>query len=146
MSAEENKALVNRWFEDIFRKGNLAVVEQIFASNFVNHDPGAPPGGWPPGSDGAKAVAAAYREAFPDVHFTIEDQIVEGDMVVTRWTAQGTNTGSLFGMPPTGKPVTVTGVQIDRIAGGKIVETWVNYDGLGMMQQLGIIPAPGQTS
>jgi predicted ester cyclase len=143
MSAEENKALVRRWFEDIFHQGNLAVVDQIFASNFVNHDPGAPPGGWPPGSEGAKAVASAYRGAFPDVHFTIEDQIVEGDKVVTRWTGRGTNTGSLFGMPSTGKPVTVTGIQIDHVASGKIAETWVNFDGLGMLQQLGVIPSMG---
>ncbi len=99
--------------------------------------------GWPRGPEGAKAVVATYRGAFPDVHFTIEDQIVEGDKVVTRWTGQGTNTGSLFGMPPTGKPATVTGIQIDRIAGDKIAKTWVNFDALGMMQQLGVIPSMG---
>jgi predicted ester cyclase len=84
-----------------------------------------------------------YHEAFPDIHVTIEDLIAEGDKVVARWTGGGTNTGEMMGMPPTGKAFKVTGVNTFRISGGKVVDTWVNFDTLGMMQQLGIVPTPG---
>ena len=85
-----------------------------------------------------------YRSAFPDAHFTIEDQIVEGDKVVTRYTATGTQKGELMGIPPTERRVTVTGINITRLDGGKIVEGWTNFDALGMLQQLDVIRAPGQ--
>lgn len=81
-----------------------------------------------------------YRSAYPDTHFTVEDQIAEGDKVVTRWTGRGTHQGELMGVAPTGNEVTVRGIEIDRIVGGRIEETWVNYDTSGMMQQLGVVP------
>ena len=87
-----------------------------------------------------------YRSAFPDMQLTIEDQIAEGDKVVTRWTARGTHQGELMGIPPTGKQATVTGITVGRVANGKFVESWSNFDALGMMQQLGVVPVPGQTS
>jgi steroid delta-isomerase-like uncharacterized protein len=87
-----------------------------------------------------------YRAAFSDLQMTVEDQIAEGDMVVTRWTAVGTNDGDLPGMPASGRSSTVTGIGIDRIEDGKIVEAWGNWDTLGMMQQLGVIPAPAAAS
>ena len=83
-----------------------------------------------------------YRNAFPDLHFTIDEQIAEGDKVVTRWTAHGTNKGELLGMPATDKSTTVTGIAVDRIANGKIAESWGIFDQFGMMQQLGVIPMP----
>ena len=83
--------------------------------------------------------------AFPDVHFTIEDQVAEADKVVTRWTWRGTHQGPFQGIPPTGKHVMVTGVGINRFANGKVVENWTNMDILGLLQQLGVVPAPGQT-
>ena len=86
-----------------------------------------------------------YRTAFPDIHFTIDEQIAEGDTVMTRWTARGTQTGELAGMPPTGKSVTVTGIVVDRFSNGMIAETWAIFDQFGMMQQLGVIPSPGQS-
>jgi steroid delta-isomerase-like uncharacterized protein len=144
MSTEQNKATVLRWFKDGFEKGNLALANEIFAADHISHDPGAPPGGWPRGPEGGKAIVATYRGAFPDIQFTIEEQIAEGDKVVTRWTARGTNTGELMGMPPTGKKATVTGIDISRMANGKIAETWGNFDTLGLLQQIGAIPAPGQ--
>jgi steroid delta-isomerase-like uncharacterized protein len=143
MSSDSNKAVVRRFYEDIFSKGNLTLVDEIFAADYINHDTSGPPGGWPRGTEGAKVLAATYRGAFPDLQFTIEDQVAEGDQVVTRWTARGTNSGSLMGMPPSGKPVTVTGITIERIANGKIAESWVNFDTIGMLQQVGAIPAPG---
>lgn len=140
MSTEENKALSRRVIEEGFVKGNMAIVEQVFAANHVNHD--APPG-LPGGPEGIKQFVSIYRTAFPDLQVVIDNQVAEGDKVATRWTSQGTNKGSLLGMPPTGKRATITGITIDRHAGGKIVETWNTFDQVGMMQQLGVIPAPG---
>jgi len=87
-----------------------------------------------------------YRTAFPDVHFTIEDQIAEGDRVVTRWTARGTHQGPLVGIPPTSKQVTMSGIAIYRLVDGKIVEQWGVNDMLGLLQQLGVVPILGQSS
>ena len=90
-------------------------------------------------------LITAYRNAFPDMHFTIDEQVAKENTVVTRWTAQkGTHNGELAGMPATGKPATVVGVGVDRIENGKIVESWGIFDQFGMLQQLGVIPAPGQ--
>jgi steroid delta-isomerase-like uncharacterized protein len=146
MSSEANKSIVRRWYEEVFSQGNFDLIPQLFSADWVNHDPSGPPGGWPVGLEGATVVAGAYRTAFPDIKITIDDQVAEGDRVVTRWTTRGTNTGSLMGMPATGRPATITGISIERIAGGKIAETWVNFDGMGMMMQLGMIPAPGAGS
>ena len=96
------------------------------------------------GSEGIKRYAAEVRDAFPDVRVTVEDQVAEGEEVATRYTLVGTHRGELMGIPPTGNPVEIVGVAIDRLANGKIVESWDNYDALGMMQQLGVIPAPDQ--
>ena len=135
--SDQNKAISRRAIEEGFDKGNMAAVEEIFAANYVNH---AAPPGMPGGVDGIKAFVGMYRTAFPDLKSTINLQIAEGDKVVTHWTAKGTNKGSLFGMPSTGKSATITGTTIDRIAGGKIVETWNTFDQVQMMQQLGVMP------
>jgi steroid delta-isomerase-like uncharacterized protein len=96
------------------------------------------------GPEGVKQIVGVYRAAFPDLHLTIEDLIAEGDKVVVRFTARGTHQGDLMGVAPTGKEVTVTGISIVRIAEGKIVEEWENFDALGMMQQIGAVPPPAQ--
>lgn len=101
------------------------------------------PPGLPPGPEGLKQVASGYFTAFPDLRITVEDQIAEGDKVVTRWTSGGINTGSLFGMPATHKAATITGITITRVVGGKVVETWTNFDNLGLLQQLGLASLPG---
>jgi steroid delta-isomerase-like uncharacterized protein len=93
-----------------------------------------------------KQLVTMYLAAFPDLHLTIEDQIAEGDKVVIRWTAHGTHKGNFMGIPPTGKEAVVTGITIDRFANGKTVEAWNNSDDLGLLQQLGVVPAPGQAS
>jgi steroid delta-isomerase-like uncharacterized protein len=139
MSTEENKAISRRGLEEGFNKGNLAALDQIYASNHVNHD--TPPG-LPNNMEGLKQFIGMYRAAFPDLHTNIDRQIAEGDKVVTQWTATGTNKGSLMGMPATNKSMTITGITIERFANSKIVETWNTYDQLGLMQQLGAIPAP----
>lgn len=143
MQPEENKTVVRRFLEEIFTAGNVELVDELFAPDYVLHDPGVPDE--VRGPEGMKRYVSMYRAAYPDTHFTIEDQIAEGDEVVTRWTGQGTHEGELIGIPPTGKQVTVTGIEFDRVAGGKMQETWVSYDALGMMQQLGVIPQPEQT-
>ncbi len=140
MSAEQNKTVSRRVIEDCFNHGNLALADDIYAADYVNHN--APPG-FPKGPEGFKQEATMYRSAFPDIHITIEDQIAEGDKVVTRWSARGTHQGELMGIPPTNKKATVTGIAIDRLASGKIVEHWEVFDQLGLMQQLGVVPVPG---
>ena len=114
MSTEANKAIIRRLFEEAFGQGNLDMLDEIIAPNQVNGGPGALPG-MPSGPEGNKMLLSAYRNAFPDLHFTIEEQIAEGNTVVTRWTAQGTHKGELAGLPPTGKPATVVGIGVDRV-------------------------------
>jgi len=140
MSTEDNKALDRRGFEEVWNKGNLAVIDELNAANVVTHNPPSPP---MQGTEAFKQFVQMYRSAFPDTQMTIEDQIAEGDKVVTRWTARGTHKGELMGIPPTGKQVTVTGISVSRWANGKTVESWSNFDTLGMLQQLGAVPTPG---
>ena len=137
--SEENKSISRRVQEEAFNQGNLAVIDELVAADYVDHD--LPPG-FPDGPEGYKQLVAMYRAAFPDVQMTIEDVIADGDKVALRWTATGTHQGELMGIPPTNKQVTVTGMDINRLAGGKIAEHWGNFDQMGMMQQLGVIPSP----
>ena len=141
MLSETNKTVSRRFFEEAFGKGNLNVLDEIIAPDHVNNGPAALPE-LPTGPDGAKKLVTVYRNAFPDIRFTIEDQIAEGDQVMTRWTADGTHQGELLGIPATGKTSTVTGIAVDRIANGKIAESWGIFDQFGMLQQLGVIPTP----
>jgi predicted SnoaL-like aldol condensation-catalyzing enzyme len=142
MSTEQNKTTAGRWFRDIIMQGQLAVADEIFAANHIIHDPHAPPSGWPDGPEGLKMVASVFGGGFSDWDITLDDQIAEGDKVATRWIASATHTGSLQGMPPTGKSVRVTGVNVMRFAEGKIVESWFNFDMLSLLQQLGAIATP----
>lgn len=137
--SETNKAIVRRGVEDVWNGQALDTADEIVASDFVVH--ASTPESEIRGRDGIKQHFAALHEAFPDLRFRIEDHIAEGDRVVTRWSAQGTHQGAFQGIPPTGKQVTLTGIDIDRIAGGKIVECWMSLDELGLLQQLGAIPA-----
>lgn len=139
MSAESNKALSRRLLEEAFNAGNIDVVDELVAAGFVNHDAAIPEP--TVGPDAAKANIAGYRTAFPDLRIKVEDQIADDDRVVTRWSAKGTHEGELMGMPATGKQSTVTGITIDRIVDGRIAESWTNWDTLGMLQQLGVVPA-----
>ncbi len=143
MSVEENKAILRRGYEEIHNKGNLAAVDELIATNFVDHDPLN--AGLPPGPQGVKEGFAMLRAAFPDLHVTVEDMIAEGDKVVARLTMRGTHKGELMGIPATGKQIAVAVIDIIRFAGGKGVEHWNVIDNLGMMQQLGVVPPPGQT-
>jgi steroid delta-isomerase-like uncharacterized protein len=138
MSSEQNKAIVRRAFEEPW-KGNLDVVDELTASDYIGHDPANPE----PlrGPEGVKEFISTYLAAFPDARITVEQQLAEGDLVATRWSARGTHEGELMGISPTGKQVTVSGLAISRLEDGKIVEEFQNWDTLGMMQQLGAVPA-----
>ena len=138
--SEENKALVRRFYEEIWNKGNLAAADELLAANFVNHSfPEIPKG-----PEGFKQVFKMWRSGFPDLQMTVEDMVAEGDKVACRLTSRATHKGEFMGIAATGKQVTSTSISIQRVAGGKLVESWVEMDRLGMMQQIGVIPRPGQ--
>jgi steroid delta-isomerase-like uncharacterized protein len=140
--SEQHKALVRRIFEDIENRGNVTAADQIFASDFVNHLPF----GDMHGIEAAKQFGTMLRTAFPDLHTTVEDQIAEGDRVATRWNTRGTHRGEFQGVPASGRQMMITGMTISRIAHGKIIEQWGNPDLLTLMQQLGVVPALGQSA
>jgi predicted ester cyclase len=135
--SEENKALVRRRFAEL-DKGNDHIVDELVAIDYIDHNPPLPD--MAPGREGVKQANALLRSAFPDARHTIEDQIAEGDKVVTRITARATFQGAILGIPPNGKLITVEGISIHRIAGGQFVEHWAVGDNLSLYQQLGAIP------
>jgi len=141
--SEQNKALERRLIEEVWNRGDYAVVDELVASDYVGHS--SSPETEMHGTAGYRQFYVALRTAFPDLQVTIEDQIAEGDEVVSRWTARGTHKGAYAGIPPTGKHGMVTGVTVERIADGKVVECWTNSDELGLLQQIGVIPRPEGT-
>jgi steroid delta-isomerase-like uncharacterized protein len=142
MSVEENRALIQRFVGEVFNRGNLDVVDEIYAPVYVGHTAGFPE--QIHGPEGVKEFVELYRSAFPDLHTTIEDIVTEGDKVAYRWTAVGTHRGGLLGVPPSNNRVELKGITIERIEDGKIVETYNNFDQLGMLRQIGAFPAPEQ--
>jgi predicted ester cyclase len=136
LSAEENKALVRRFYQEIDR-GNVEAMDELVAKDYIDHSP--PPFPLPPGREGLKEAFRLFWEATPGRH-EIEDQIAEGDKVVTRLTSYGKHEGDLPGAPRTGNDMKMTSVTIHRIADGKLVEKWSNKDELALLQQLGVIP------
>jgi len=143
MSAKEIKALERRLYEEC-NKGKaaaMAVIDELYATDLVYH---SSTGRDIRGVKDYKQHVSDMYSAFPDFHFTIDDMVVEGDKVAVRLTATGTHKGEFRGIPPTNKKVTMWEIQIDRVAGGKFVEGWSRYDTLGLMQQLGLIPTPGE--
>jgi steroid delta-isomerase-like uncharacterized protein len=125
--------------------GDFAVFDEICAPEIVNHDPAGP--GDVSGIEGQKEKARTYRTAMPDMRLTIEDVVANDNSCVVRWTARGTNDGELMGAPPTGKPVEITGISIDRFnADGKLVEIWDQWDNFGFMGQLGMVPETAAAS
>jgi steroid delta-isomerase-like uncharacterized protein len=139
---KENKAVVRRFLEEVVNKGNQAVADELIAADFVDHNP-LP--GLTPNNEGFKQSFVIFRSAFPDLEYTIEDMIAEAGKVAVRWTAKGTHKGELAGIRPTNKSVAVMGIDIFRVAGGQLMELWLSWDQMGMMQQLGVIPTPGQS-
>jgi predicted ester cyclase len=142
MSTEENKAIFQKLIQ-LQESGDLNTVDQVIAPNWVDHNPSMPP---LQGYEGFKQLTLAFRSAFPGFQTEIEDMLAEGDKVAARLRIRMTNSGSFQGMPPTGKAVDVTATGIFRIEDGRVTDNWVNLDMLGLLQQLGVIPAPGQGS
>jgi steroid delta-isomerase-like uncharacterized protein len=136
--SEQNKAIVRRLFEELWNKGNLSVADELIAPAYEHHDASTPDVGRGPESE--KKRVTLYRTAFPDMRLTIEDIVAEGETVMARWSCRGTHKGDLSGVAPTGKQFTISGVTIARLANGRMVEGWVNWDALGLMQQLGVVP------
>jgi predicted ester cyclase len=136
--SEVNKAVVRRQEEELFTRGNLDAADEIYAPNYVGHDPSNPED--IQGLEAAKQAASDYRKAFPDLQVIIEELIAEGDKVAARVRFRGTHPGELEGIAPTGRRVESTGIVISRMEGGKIAEDWANFDDLGLMCQLRAIP------
>lgn len=140
MSAEENKALVRRFYTEI-DKGNIEIIDELVDENYVDHNP--PPFPLPPGKEGVKEAFRIFQRATPGFH-TIEDQIAERDRVVTRLISFGRHVGDLPGAPCTGNEMSMTSITIHRIANGKLVEKWSEKDMIALLTSLGVMKKPGQ--
>jgi steroid delta-isomerase-like uncharacterized protein len=134
MSAEVNKALVRRWFGELDRR-NLAIIDELLPADYVDHNPPLP--GMPPGREGVWQASLALAAAFPDAVHTIEDQMADGDKVMTRLTVRATFLGEMLGFQPTGNVVEVSGIAVHRIREGRLVEHWAHMDMAGFMRQIG---------
>lgn len=144
MSAEENKEKVRRLYEEAYGEGKIEVVDEVLQSDFVCYDPNSESGEIR-GAETVKGEIEYFRNA--GLTFIVEDQIAEGDKMVTRWTATGTHQGEFFGIASTGKRIEMTGISIERFdKSGKLVEEWPEYNLLGVLRQLGAVPEPEQTT
>jgi steroid delta-isomerase-like uncharacterized protein len=142
MSTQENKAIIRRWVDAWNTKNVIAAIDDFITADFVRHDPSVPE---LRGRAAEHELMTMFLSALPDLHFTIEDLIAEGDRVVTRYTARATQQGALLGIPPTNRQFVLSIVEIYRLVDGKIAEQWVVQDSLGLFQQLGVIPALDQS-
>ena len=146
MGAEENKEKARRLLEEAFGQGKAEVLDEVLDPNFVCWDPNSEAGEIR-GAETFRGEIEYFRNAVPDLTYTVEDQVAEGERVVTRWRATGTHEGEFFGVPGTGKRIEMSGIQIDRFdENGKMVEEWPEYDLLGVMRQMGAIPEPEQAA
>jgi steroid delta-isomerase-like uncharacterized protein len=140
MSTERNKAIARRWSEELWSRGELPVADEIVSPDYVRHDPGDP---FPArGPEDVKRIVTMLRSMLPDLTITVEQVVAEGDFVVSRYTSTATDTRGYMGMPPTGKPIKTSAMQMFRFADGKIVESWAVRDDLGTLRQLGHLPTP----
>jgi steroid delta-isomerase-like uncharacterized protein len=143
MSAEESKAIMRRFWE-VWEQGNVELLDELLAPEYINHTLAAPD--LPSGPQGVKEVVSMFRSGIPDLKVVIEDMIAEGDKVATRYALEGIHRGEIFGVPPTGKHLSIKSMTVERLSEGKIVEHWRVTDELDMMRQLGAIRAPGGQS
>jgi steroid delta-isomerase-like uncharacterized protein len=142
VSREENKEFLARSLEALFNEKRVDDADEFYAADYVDHSPFP---GQPPGLEGAKKKWSMYIAAIPDLRATVEDMVAEREEVAVRWTVEGTHRGELLGIPPTGRHARITGISIYRLTEGKIAEQFERWDRLDLMQQLGVIPTPGQT-
>lgn len=143
MSAEESKAIMRRFWE-VWEQGNVELLDELLAPEYINHTLAAPD--LPPGPEGVKEVVSMFRSGIPDLRVVIEDMIAEGDRVATRYALEGTHGGHLFGIAPTGRALSIKSMTVERLSGGKIIEHWRVTDELDMMRQLGAIGTPENNS
>jgi steroid delta-isomerase-like uncharacterized protein len=141
MSSEESKAIMRR-FWDAWEQGNVDLLDELLAPEYINHTLATPD--LPPGPEGVKEVVNMFHSAMPDLRVVIEDMIAEGDNVATRYSLEGTHRGELFGGAPTGKQLSIKSITLERVVEGKIIEHWRVTDEMSMMRQLGILGAPGE--
>lgn len=142
--SEQNKAIVRRLMEEVASKGHYEALDELVDAGFVGHS--STPETETRGVEGYKQFLMMLRGAFPDLQISVEDQFAEGDTVVTRWTARATHQGEFFGVPPSGRPGTMSGINIDRVSNGKVIECWSNSDELGLLRQIGALPEPAGTA
>ena len=140
--AERNKELVRRAVKEIWNDGNYDELEEFIRHDFTIHF--ADPNQQVRGTQGVKQFYSEFRQAFPDIHVTIDAQIAEADKVVTQWTARGTHKGVFRGLQPTGKKFRMPSISIDRFVDGKVVECWPSMDELGLLRQLGVVSDDGE--
>ena len=138
MRTDTHREVIRRYFEEVWNNGDLAVLDTIIAPEYVNHSPSSPNPA--PGPGGLKPIVAAMRAAFPDLHYTIDDQVYDGEKAAIRCTVTGTHAGDFFGIPPTSRSFRVSQLQIERFQNGQIVEHWRLTDELALLRQLGLAP------
>jgi len=141
--SDENKAVVRRLYEQVWNKRKLDVVNELISPSHALHGPNF--SGSSIGPEAYKGQISLFLKGYPDLQFTVEDIIAEKNKVVACWTISGTHRGDYAGIPATNKKVSVDGMTVHHLVGGKIMDSYTNWDALGIMQQLGVIPAPGQT-
>lgn len=134
-----NKDIGRRILLEIWSQGRLELVDQLYSDDYVDHVNRGPEPETVRGTEGMKAAVTMFRKAFPDLQYTVEETMAERDLVMTRFSANGTHQGEFMGAPPSGKRVTYTGIDINRIVDGRIVESWVQYDALGLLEQLRLV-------
>jgi steroid delta-isomerase-like uncharacterized protein len=135
-----NEAVVRLLLEEVFNRGCTDLLTELVAANHVGHDPF----GDHYGPEGLRIAVAEYRAAFPDLQVTVEDLVADGDRVVHRFTLRGTHAGPFMGIPPTGRVVTAAGIAIDRLADSKVAESWISFDALNLLRQLGAVTTLGR--
>jgi steroid delta-isomerase-like uncharacterized protein len=140
--AVNSKEISRRVFEEVWNNKKLNAVDELMEANYIHHDVQSPV---PKGIDGYKQFVSYYLNAFPDLQFTIDDEIADEQTAVSRWTVTGTHQGDLPGIPRTGRRISVTGITIARVRNGKVIESWNNWDALGLMQQLGVVPVEARS-
>lgn len=142
MSTEANRTVVRRLndaMQEFFHSGSTALIDEVLAPDFVHHGPGVPPD-----REGLKQMLPAFRAAFPDLRFTCDALVAEGDLVADRLTVHGTHLGDFMGVPATGMPFTIMEMHVARVRGARVVERWSLWDALGLIQQIGTLPAPAE--
>jgi steroid delta-isomerase-like uncharacterized protein len=137
MTTHQNKDVVRQWVESGWNRGDFSAMDELYTADYL---PNWMLPGFPKSAEGLRQFVTTFRQGMPDLHLAIEDMVADGDRVAWRFTATGTHTGELLGIPLTNRPVNADGIVIARFEGGRYGEDWVNFDQLGMFQQLGVIP------